>query len=481
VIRGSGLALFCLTVLTQACTIGAFSGRALSDGRPVLWKNRDVTDANQASRYFNDGAHAYVALIYPGETANAWAGINDAGFGIMNSNSFNLGSGSPEGIGDGLLMKHALQNCASVADFRCLLDSVPQKGGLSVPCNLGVVDSLGEAAIFEAGATTYTGWYCDSAASGCVVRSNFSMSGDTVGQRSYARYVRAEELVGRTVAAGRLSLDYLLDSLCKDLGAAGFDPYPLPYQGAVQNNPYGFLPTSGTINRNTTRAVAFIVGRKPGEPVDRAMIWLGLGEPILGLAIPLWVRAGAVPQEMLDAPRARLCETAKSFEAQVYTNAKYPNAVNSFALAPLARYLDSVQQDIRRATREQAAVWEEPGPTDFLKLEQEMAGRAMQGYAGRLGARVSEEPAFSPGVELQVRLDRSKGALEFRFPGDAGNQELVVHDVNGAEVASFGLAEYRTEGTGRLRWTPTTLPAGRYFASLTRSGRRYTTPFSFWQ
>jgi hypothetical protein len=33
------------------CTIGVFSGEVTSDGRPLLWKNRDVADANQRFIY----------------------------------------------------------------------------------------------------------------------------------------------------------------------------------------------------------------------------------------------------------------------------------------------------------------------------------------------------------------------------------------------------------------------------------------------
>ena len=66
------------------CTIGVFSGRATADGRPMLWKNRDVTNAVQKFCYFkpdNDTdspRYAFIGNVYSEDTTRVFMGLNDA-------------------------------------------------------------------------------------------------------------------------------------------------------------------------------------------------------------------------------------------------------------------------------------------------------------------------------------------------------------------------------------------------------------------
>jgi phosphopantetheinyl transferase (holo-ACP synthase) len=465
-----------------ACTVGVFSGRVLREGRPVLWKNRDVGNPDQAVRYFNDGVFPYVGLIYAGEPSRVWGGVNQAGFAVMNANSFNLGAGAPEGIGDGELMKLALQTCVTLADFQRLMDSL-NAFGRSVPCNLGVMDSTGATAMFEAGANSYVRWDSDSLPEGFIVRANFSLSADTTGQHSNGRYLRGSQLVSDAVTRHCFSLPYLIDRVARDLGSVDFDPYPLPFHGTVNSLPFGFLPASATINRTTTRAAVFLVGRQPGEPVSLSSMWTMLGQPSVAVPVPLWVGAQAVPHEMEDAPLAAFCEEAKRLRDYVYSDDSYPGALNSFRLAELDAELGPVKQQIYDATARQMIDWRARVPTsdEIAGFQKELAADVAASYARHWAAKPAQEPISVKAIGLRVKATPRRNGIEVFFPGNAQNRSLACYTAQGRRVAWFDLSagEYRIPGEHSIQWQPGNLPAGCCFVTLNAEGSSSTVAFTY--
>ncbi|MEO0005587.1 MAG: carcinine hydrolase/isopenicillin-N N-acyltransferase family protein, partial [candidate division WOR-3 bacterium] len=168
---------------------------ATRENRPILWKNRDVSNPNQEMRFFSGERFRFIANVYAGETLDVWAGINEAGFAIMNSNSYNLGGGGEDrgGADDGTIMRLALGSCASVEDFERLLDSL-NLVGRETPANFGVFDNSGKAAIFEASHTFYTRYDADEESLGFLLRANFSMSGGPTRLLGKNRFERALQL-----------------------------------------------------------------------------------------------------------------------------------------------------------------------------------------------------------------------------------------------------------------------------------------------
>lgn len=117
---------------TDACTSLVASGRATPDGRPILWKHRD-TDApsNYLARVEpgSPGEIGFVGLFNAGDSImrDAWAGMNDAGFAIMNTASYNLAPDTTDFKDrEAVVMGIALRRCRTVADFAALLDSLPR-------------------------------------------------------------------------------------------------------------------------------------------------------------------------------------------------------------------------------------------------------------------------------------------------------------------------------------------------------------------
>lgn len=75
-------------------------------------------------------------------------GMNDAGFAIMNTASYNLKNDTVSVMDkEGAVMAIALGKCRTVDDFACLLDTLPKP--LGVEANFGVIDAYGNAAYFE--------------------------------------------------------------------------------------------------------------------------------------------------------------------------------------------------------------------------------------------------------------------------------------------------------------------------------------------
>ena len=108
-----------------ACTSAIISGRVTPDGRPLLWKHRDTDAAQNLVRYFKGDKYAFSAVAQtdnPNPRA-VWMGVNEAGFAIMNTMSYNIEPTDDDDIyaNNGYIMKLALGECADAAEFEALL------------------------------------------------------------------------------------------------------------------------------------------------------------------------------------------------------------------------------------------------------------------------------------------------------------------------------------------------------------------------
>jgi hypothetical protein len=74
----------------EGCTIGVASGKATTDGRPILWKNRDGSGRDYEVVYFKDGRFKYLAVVPVGDSQSNGGGVNEFGFCIVYSASPDL-------------------------------------------------------------------------------------------------------------------------------------------------------------------------------------------------------------------------------------------------------------------------------------------------------------------------------------------------------------------------------------------------------
>lgn len=190
---GAILIALLLAAEAFACTTAIVTAGASKSGRPLLWKQRDASDPYNVIANVSGGRYAFTGLFPTSDTLHTkcYAGINEAGFAIINNISYNL---RPDSLGfdthAGLLMSRALAECATVEEFLQLLDAEPVPKSLST--NFGVADSRGGAAYFEAGDSTFVRY--DVPDGDILFRTNFSLSGDPSRGRGKARYETMEML-----------------------------------------------------------------------------------------------------------------------------------------------------------------------------------------------------------------------------------------------------------------------------------------------
>ena len=141
----------CRPTSVSACTTAVITGKASADGRPILWKSRDTKSLPRNEVVIYDGeSYRVLAVVNDEDHEKVWMGVNSAGFCIENSVSHDLDvEGEDKGPGNGRIMKVALETCATVADFRSLLENTDATGR-QTEGNFGVIDAAGGAALFEA-------------------------------------------------------------------------------------------------------------------------------------------------------------------------------------------------------------------------------------------------------------------------------------------------------------------------------------------
>ncbi len=177
-----------------ACTSAIVGARRSASGRVLLWKHRDTSHTQNFVARGHGSRYDFVALFNAGDSLlrEAWAGVNSAGFAVVNTQSYNLAPDTAT-VADreGLVMAEALGRCASLADFEALLDSLPRPMG--VQANFGVMDLAGNAAWYETGDHGYRKY--DVADDSLVIRTNFSCSGSCGAGLGRERYAAATALL----------------------------------------------------------------------------------------------------------------------------------------------------------------------------------------------------------------------------------------------------------------------------------------------
>ena len=191
------IVLFDLPV--QACTSIIISGKATPDGRPIMWKNRDTDSFQNAIRCFNDGKYTSMGLIDSDDPSgkSVWIGYNSAGFAIMNTVSYNLIMKDTIDLRDreGIIMREALKQCATVDEFEMFLNKHTKP--LGVETNFGVIDAIGGAAYFEVNNFSFKKLDVNDpgiAPLGYIIHTNFSFTGDPNRGSGQIRYKTAEDL-----------------------------------------------------------------------------------------------------------------------------------------------------------------------------------------------------------------------------------------------------------------------------------------------
>lgn len=274
----------------EACTSAVISGRATKSGRPLLWKHRDTGTEWNHIEHLQGKRFAFTGLVNSNdaERKEVWAGANERGFAIMNTASYNMKPDSlkylPEREGE--IMKQALGECATVAEFEEFLKNMPQPRALET--NFGVIDADGGAAYFEVWDYGYTKYDANDTAqypNGYIIRSNYSFSGAQDEGMGYIRYQNAEYLLHKAYATGTLSAEWIFSSASRSFYHA------ILGNDALSSSPNGWAVDQDFIPRNSSSASVVVEGVSKGENPDATTIWSVIGYPPCSYAVASWVKA----------------------------------------------------------------------------------------------------------------------------------------------------------------------------------------------
>lgn len=324
--------------------------------------------------YFEDGKYSYIGLVNSedAEGREVWAGCNSAGFAIMNSASYNLKVNDTTSLKDqeGVVMKKALQSCATLNDFEKLLQDWEKPIG--VEANFGVIDAEGGAAYYET--TNFEFRKIDVndpkiAPHGYVIRTNYSFTGEADQGYGYIRYLNAENLFYQAAATNQLDYRFIIQNAGRSLKhSLTGDDLALTARDVSADEDY-FVFFEDFIPRNSSCATVVVQGVKEGESADFTTMWTVPGFQLCTVTLPLWVAGGADLPEVVSPTEdgnAPLCDMGLQLKAECFpiergSGKRYmnlPALLNSDGSGILQKIIP-VEDEILTVSEEKLAAWRE--------------------------------------------------------------------------------------------------------------------------
>ena len=373
---------------TKACTTAVISGKYTKDGKPMLWKNRDTWAVNNVLRYFNDGKYSYVGLVNSKDLngKSIWIGVNNVGFGIMNSASYNLNleiDAKLTGL-EGRAMKDALASCRTLADFEAFLNAMPKPSGLEA--NFGVIDAEGGAAYYEFGHNGYIKFDANDptvAPFGYIVRANYSFTGELGRESSgYIRYNTTNELFYEKASTTGLTAQFIQQDVAKSLKHSLTNEDLFDKYGNLSPNYPQYAHFRDYIPRTGSSSSVVVEGVMKGQNPNLATLWSNVGFPLASMMIPTWVAGGKdlpvvslYDESLKDSP---ICNAALQLKREKIMNirwgkwAKYYMDVNALANnqgTGITQLLNKYEKEIYKKAYQHIYKWEENGTADAADIK----------------------------------------------------------------------------------------------------------------
>lgn len=307
-----------------ACTTAIVSVGASASGRPMLWKQRDASDPYNRIVHISEGVEIPYTALFPTRDSLctlAYAGLNAAGFAIVNNLSYNL---RPDSLGfdtkAGPLMARALGCCRTVGDFERLLQEMPRPMLLST--NFALIDAEGGAAYFEVSDSSWTRF--DVSPGGYLYRTNYSLTGEEGRGKGFERF----RTIGGLMEGRKSFTPEFFFTAGRTFYKDGTDALRATRSGLLEEHDY--------IPRSTTTACVVIEGPAPGEPLDSGMMWCAPGYTPCCYAVPVWVAAGSRIPECLTG-RAEANRLAVALYLSVHSDESEVKMVDARALRRIER------------------------------------------------------------------------------------------------------------------------------------------------
>lgn len=289
-----------------ACTSAIIGAEASASGRPLLWKHRDTSTTDNKIEYVaagNDGGFSYVALFNAQDLKleEAWIGMNEVGFAVMNTASYNLKDDNVPSKNmdkEGIVMTIALKTCRTVDDFERLLSTLPRPMG--VEANFGAIDALGNGAFFETNNHSFTKFDIKDAPGHALIRTNYSHSGRPGQGYGYVREANAEVLLKDAVSRNNVSAEMLTEEVSRSFyhDVRKSDALAGEERWAVDED---FIPrykSSATIVIEGITPLATIEDAVPEKIIPQYVMWTGLGYPPVTDIYPVWCHEEGVDDRL---------------------------------------------------------------------------------------------------------------------------------------------------------------------------------------
>ena len=392
--------LFWAIPAVWACSSAVISGKVTPDGRPLLWKNRETGHLRNHMAYIQGEKYGFVANVnsdnFPAKK-EAWMGSNEAGFALMNTQSFNLVKGDiaddDRGPANGEVIYRALEICATVADFCHFLDTIQKPSGIEA--NFGVIDAQGGAAMFEVDEHSYRMFDANDAnvaPHGYIARTNFSNGGELNVGYGYVRYLEVERVLSKACAMGGITPQLIFTDLARSFRNNILD---IDLRSGDFNYPKtsGWFTDQDFIPRKDTSCSIVVQGVKKGENPALSIVWTILGYPPTSVAVPLWVKNNLPAMVSYDAEKEASPLSASSWklaEEKVFhykqgggTN-HYLHWENLYNLqgTGIMQQLMPMEQEIYQQAKPLLDKWYKQGKVDAKELE---------GLYGRIGSYLKEQ------------------------------------------------------------------------------------------
>ena len=384
-----------------ACTSVIVSGRVTKDGRPMIFKHRDSGNVHNMMLVVQGRKYRYLGLVNAGDTLpkDVWGGYNEAGFGIVNTAAYNLNGNGGDTDGDGILIRKALELCATLEDFERLMDTV--KKPRDINSNFAVLDAKGGCAYYETGNYNYVKFDVNDpsvAPDGYLMRTNFGTTGNHKLDQGVERYQAITAFMADACKEGHLEHDYLITHISRYLK-----------HGVTQLDMYDMMPETETdtcyvsfhdyIARYSTASVVLVQGVRPDESPLNTISWTIMGWPLTTIAMPLaLLPSGKLPALVTDdgTDHSRLCEMGLQLKSRVFTLKKGNNTAFYGNLAPLInkkgtgilQQLLLIEEDVMRQGEEAVAA-----------LRKAKDSKAMEAYYDWVDVFITEQYKSKFGVE----------------------------------------------------------------------------------
>ncbi|MDY6943551.1 MAG: hypothetical protein SVU69_11160 [Pseudomonadota bacterium] len=280
-----------------ACDVAVISGISATDGRPILWKNRDDSNSFfQGLEWYPGereeiGGHVCLEeIFFPTQTRVCSGGVNEAGFAVLNASVYADTTVEEFVNQDVALMKRALIECMSVTCFEELLArwNDPAESIDVISSNFVAMDAHGGAIMIEAQSgigepVRYTVHDAEAAPGGFANHTNFNRYIDNPGVERRRRATALLTVLGQVSALTPLNV---MQIVTKDV--CDYDRLSPPER----------FPTNLCISRAQTTASVVIEGVAPGEDPRLTIMWANLGEPSMGVYAPVFPAARQIPEKM---------------------------------------------------------------------------------------------------------------------------------------------------------------------------------------